>query len=246
MEARGHRPRPDGRGDGLPRKGSVQRGERIRKEAPETLRAAASDLRYLLNRGYPPGPAVRFVADQYYIDKDYRNILSRAVLSDDVAQTRRQKAIGLEDLRGGELHIDGYNVLITIESVITGEDIFLCDDGFIRDMRCLFRKYRRSEATDEAVQLMINVISGARPSGILLLLDKQISRSGELASDICEAFSAAGVPGTARTARDVDRALKNSSAVVATSDGIIIDHVSSALDIPALIARRMMVEPIRI
>ncbi|MCX8206522.1 MAG: DUF434 domain-containing protein [Methanothrix sp.] len=204
------------------------------------------DLRYLLNRGYPPGPAVRFVADRYYIDKDYRNILSRAVLSDDVAHTRRQKAIGLEDLRGRSLHIDGYNVLITIESVITGEDIFLCDDGFIRDMRCLFRKYRRSEATDEAVQLMIDVISRSGPSEILLLLDKQISRSGELASDICEAFSAAGIPGIARTARDVDRALKNSSAVVATSDGIIIDHVSSALDVPALIARRMMVEPIRI
>ncbi|MDH7597191.1 MAG: DUF434 domain-containing protein [Methanothrix sp.] len=204
------------------------------------------DLRYLLNRGYPPGPAVRFVADHYRIDKDYRNILARAVLSEDVASSRRLKAISLEDLRGRGLHIDGYNVLITVESIISGEDIFLCDDGFIRDMRCIFRKYRRSEATDEAVQLMIDTISRARPSEILLLLDKQISRSGELASDIGEAFSAAGIPGTARTARDVDRALKSSSAVVATSDGIIIDRVSSALDIPALIARRMMVEPIRI
>ncbi|MBC7080336.1 MAG: DUF434 domain-containing protein [Methanothrix sp.] len=189
---------------------------------------------------------MRFVADHYRIDKEYRNILSRAVLSDDVARSRRLKAIGLENLMGGVLHIDGYNVLITIESIITGEDIFLCDDGFIRDMRCLFRKYRRSGATDEAVQLMIDVISRARPSDVLLLLDKQISRSGELASDIGEAFSAAGIPGTARTARDVDRGLKSSSAVVATSDGIIIDHVSSALDIPALIARRMMVKPIRI
>lgn len=204
------------------------------------------DLRYLLNRGYPPGPAVRFVADHYRIDRDLRNILSRAVLSDDVARSRRLKAIGLDDLRGRVLHIDGYNVIITIESVISGEDIFLCDDGFIRDMRCLFRKYRRSEATDEAVQLMIEMISRAMPSEVLLLLDKQISRSGELASDIGEAFSAAGIVGTARTARDVDRALKTSSAVVATSDGIIIDHISSALDIPALIARRMMVEPIRI
>lgn len=189
---------------------------------------------------------MRFVADHHRIDKDYRNILSRAVLSDETARSRRQKAIALDDLRGGVLHIDGYNVLITIESIITGEDVFICDDGFIRDMRCLFRKYRRSETTDEAVQLMIDAISRAKPSEILLLLDKQISRSGELASDIGEAFSAAGIPGTARTARDVDRSLKNSSAVVATSDGIIIDHVSSALDIPALIARRMMVEPIRI
>jgi Uncharacterized conserved protein len=204
------------------------------------------DLRYLLNRGYPTGPAVRFVADHYRIDRDYRNILSRAVLSEDVAGSRRRKAICLEDLRGRVLHIDGYNVLITVESIISGEDIFLCDDGFLRDMRCLFRKYRRSEATDEAIQLMIDTISRAMPSEILLLLDKQISRSGELASDIGEAFSAAGISGTARTARDVDRALKNSSAVVATSDGIIIDHISSALDIPALIAKRMMVEPIRI
>lgn len=157
-----------------------------------------------------------------------------------------QKAVDIKEVRGRDLHIDGYNVLITTESLISGEDVFLCDDGFLRDMRGIFRRYRWSDATYDAIGLIVHTISEAKPQSALLLLDQQISRSGELAAEIRRAFSAANINGTAKTLRDVDRTLKNSPAVVATSDGIVIDRASSVLDIPAHIAIEKNIDLIRI
>jgi hypothetical protein len=46
------------------------------------------------------------------------------------------------------------------------------------------------------------------------------------------------LPGTAKTARDVDRQLKSSRAIVATADGNVIDAAARVIDLPWEIARR--------
>jgi hypothetical protein len=52
------------------------------------------------------------------------------------------------------------------------------------------------------------------------------------------------VPGVVRTARDVDRQLKEMEGVIATGDGTIIDAAVSGVDIPGAIARMRGIEPL--
>jgi hypothetical protein len=77
-----------------------------------------------------------------------------------------------------------------------------------------------------------------------VILDQQISRSGELAATIRGALADFGVQGEATTARDADRRLKVAPHPVATGDGAIIDAALEAVDLPAEVAKRRGIIPL--
>jgi hypothetical protein len=202
------------------------------------LRKAAEDVRYLVNRGYPKESAIRFVSDHHRLPEEQRFVLSRVVVAAETAQLRRIKAVPAEALHGQEILVDGYNVLITVESLIGGRPVYMCDDGFLRDTQGIFRSYRTSDLTVSAIQEILIFIARPSPASILILLDQQISMSGRLAGLMREMMAKIRLPGTAKTARDVDRQLKSSRAIVATADGNVIDAAARVIDLPWEIARR--------
>ncbi len=194
-------------------------------------------MRYLVNRGYPKESSIRFVSDHHRLPEEQRFVLSRVVVSAEAARPRRRKAVPVEALRSQEVVVDGYNVLISIESLLGGRPVYRCDDGFLRDTQGIFRSYRTSDLTAPALQEMLSLLAGAGPGSVLILLDQQMSMSGLLAAHMREMMAELGLPGTARTARDVDHLLKSSRAIVATADGNVIDAIDRVIDLPCEIAR---------
>jgi len=77
-----------------------------------------------------------------------------------------------------------------------------------------------------------------------VLLDQQMSRSGEMAEMIKGMMAERHLCGTARTARDVDRLLKATRGIVLTSDGNVIDSLDHVMDLPREIARRSGIRPL--
>lgn len=205
----------------------------------EELIMAARDIRYLLDKGYPKGSAVRFVSDHYCLQKIRRFILSRNVLAPGIASERRMKSVPCSDIRGREVIIDGYNVLITIESYLKGEDMWVGDDGFIRDNRGVFRSHVNDEATVRSVELMLSVAGRNAAGNITVLLDEQMSMSGQLVLLIRRRMAEAGTKGHVLTSASTDHDLKRagSNVIVATADGVIIDAVGTVVDIPGCIIK---------
>ncbi len=205
----------------------------------EELIMAARDIRYLLDRGYPKGSAVRFVSDHYGLAKDRRFILSRNVLATDIASERRMKSVPCVDIRDRDVFIDGYNVLITIESYLKGEEMWVGDDGFIRDNRGVFRSHVNDAATFRSVGLMLSVAAGNAAGKVTILLDEQMSMSGQLVIVIRQKIDEAGVKGHVLTSASTDHDLKKagSNVIVATADGVIIDAVNAVVDIPGCIMK---------
>jgi len=200
---------------------------------------AARDVRYLLDRGYPSRSAIRFVGDHYRLPEEKRFVLARVLVPKKVARSRQEKLVSLGSLSGQDLAIDGYNVLITTESLLSGEPVYRCDDGFLRDTRGIFRKYKTSKVTKQALELIFGLVKEGESSSVLVLLDKQISKSGTLAAYMRKTMADFEISGNAKTAPDVDRRLKLSDAVIATGDGSIIDSRDRVVDIPAEVAKRM-------
>ena len=205
----------------------------------EELIMAARDIRYLLDKGYPKGSAVRFVGDHYSLAKDRRFILSRNVVAPDIASARRMKSVPCSDIRDREVLIDGYNVLITIESYLKGEEMWVGDDGFIRDNRRVFRSHVNDGSTVRSVGLMLSVASRNAAGMVTILLDEQMSMSGQLVLLIRQRMAEAGIKGRVLTSASTDHDLKRagSSAIVATADGVIIDAVGTVVDIPSCIIK---------
>jgi hypothetical protein len=207
------------------------------------LRRAAKEARYLVNRGYPKDSAIRFVSDHHLLPEEHRFVLKRMIVAAERARSRRAKAQSLETLSANEVFVDGYNVLITAESLLADYPVYLCDDGFLRDTRGIFRSYKISRLTSPALSLILDLLAQAKPSRVEVLLDQQMSRSGELAELVRGMMAERGLPGTARTARDVDHQLKVAKAGVATSDGNVIDAAKRIYDLPAEIAKRLGISP---
>jgi hypothetical protein len=192
----------------------------------------------LVNCGYPKDTAIRFVSNHHRLPNEQRFVLARVVVSSNTACRRLSKAIPLEALREKAVFVDGYNVLIIVESILSGCSVYLSDDGFLRDTRGIFRSYRASEFTVPALSEILDVLTMVGPDSVEILLDQQIGMSGQLAAQITGMMAKRGLDWTARTVRDVDRQLKMAQGIVATADGNVIDASSQVIDLPYTIAKR--------
>ena len=197
----------------------------------KNLKKAAQDFRFLLNRGYPRKAALELVGNRYTFTSDERHLLHRGVFSDPDSESRRKKKVSIEDLRGKDLAIDGHNVIITIEAGLSGRPLVLADDGFIRDISGLSGSFRKTETTEEAIQLIINAIKQIKPHQTLFLLDAPISKSGKLAEEVRNYLKKENIAGDAMAVKVPERILIGFPGVVATSDTAIIDRSRKILDL---------------
>ena len=201
------------------------------------LRNAVHDLRYLLDWGYPRDSVVNFVANHYRLALEQRHLLARCVFSRTEGAELRRKAVKINVLRGERLGVDGYNVLITLESILTGGQVVRCDDSYIRDLRAIFGKYKPSLVTDRALAELLGILRRARPKEVVVLFDKQVSRSGELAGATRRGIKKFGLNGDSRAVSGVDFKLR-AFDVVASSDRAIIWRAKAVWDIPSELLRR--------
>lgn len=190
---------------------------------------ATEDIRYLLERGYPLKSSVSFVCNHYRLNDDSRYLLSRVVIPKEVAEKRKAKFSPCDELKGNKLAIDGYNIIIGMESILE-KKAYYCDDGVIRDIKGVFRNYKASDKTEEAIKLILQFLKENKPDYICFLLDSQISKSGMLAKRLREKLNGFGLKGDARTSKHVDYDLKNSEDIVASSDGVIIDAAENVVN----------------
>ncbi|GFO97757.1 hypothetical protein ig2599ANME_1967 [groundwater metagenome] len=202
-----------------------------------SMENAAADIRYLLDRGYPQRSAVGFVCAHYRLDVTARYLLSRTVLSREVAEKRRDKFMSCDKIEGGSIIIDGYNIIIGMENILE-KKAYLCDDGVIRDIKGAFRSYKVSSNTEEAVGHILEFLKEMKPETIVFLLDAQISKSGMLAKMLREKLSEVGFKGDARTSNHVDYDLKRCGEIVASCDGVIIDEAERVVNFLRCVVER--------
>jgi len=198
----------------------------------------------LVDRGYPNDSAVRYVSDHHRLPEAQRFVLQRTIVSADTALRRMAKALRLHALRGRAVFVDGYNTTITTQSLLAGYPVYLCDDGFLRDTRGFFRSDKASRITVCSFFEILDLLAAAGAARVEVLLDQQISRSGELAKEVRGLMAERALPGAARCARDVDHQLKVCGSIVASSDGNVIDAASSVVDLPGEIARKRCIRPL--
>ena len=139
--------------------------------------------------------------------------------------------------------VDGYNVLITVESILGKKRVVRCDDGFIRDLRAIFGKYRMGPWTSRALDVITGAVARAGPESVDFLYDKQVSRSGELAALTRKMLKRCRLRGDARTSAEVDREIRRFE-VVASSDRAVIERAKAVWDITGEIIRRRKARPL--
>lgn len=198
--------------------------------AVRTLCKAGEELFYLLNRGYPIKSASVFVGNHYLLSERQRLALVRAVSPEKSIINRKQKEVSIDKLEGRELHIDGFNTIITLEVAFSNSLLLKCMDGTIRDLAALRGTYRLIDKTDIAIRHIGEMLQKSKIGKAVFYLDAPVSNSGRLKMRILELLSDLDFEVQAEVIGDVDSILAKLDNVV-TSDAIILDNCISWINL---------------
>jgi hypothetical protein len=187
------------------------------------LRAAVSDLSWLLGRGYAPVSSLKLVGDRWSLTERQRMAVRRSACSDEDRARRQATRLVAADVAGRELWIDGFNVLTTIESHLGGGVVIRCRDGTFRDLAGVHGTYRRVAETSPALELLAACIERLRVGPVQWLFDRPVSNSGRIRRLVLEIASERGGEWSVDLVDNPDPLLKVATAAVATADSVILD-----------------------
>lgn len=189
------------------------------------LRAATSDVSYLLSRGYASRAALKLVGDHFQLDARQRSAIDRASCADESFEYRCARHISPESLSGQDVVIDGYNLLITMECALSGGVLLLCRDGCLRDIASVHGSYHRVEETLPAIHAIGAVLERLRVGTAQWYFDAPVSNSGRLKALVLEEARSHAWSWTAEVAANPDKILASSDCVVVSSDSWVLDNV---------------------
>lgn len=221
------------------KRGYVPEDERnFSAEAVEKMKTASRHISWLLDEGYDLKQVTVFVGNHFLLSERQRLAIMRSVASRQQILERKRKLVSIEALAGKEVWIDGFNIIITLEVLLSDSLLFVCMDEAVRDLAALRGTYRLIPETAEAVMMLFDVLQEARVSKVNILLDEPVSNSGRLKTLIAEtAEGNYAFDLNIQICRDVDRTLYQKEYVI-TSDSVILDHCVSWVNLTAECMKR--------
>jgi hypothetical protein len=195
------------------------------------LREARGDLCWLLSRGYARDSALKLTGDRYGLVARQRTAVGRCACSDAEAARRQSHCVGVEQIGGRPVWLDGYNVLTTVEAALAGGVVLPGCDGTYRDLASMHGSFRRVAETLPALELLGKVIAALGVAECRWFLDRPVSNSGRLKGKMEELAAARGWPWQVELVQDPDALLAEAADVVATADSIILDRCAAWLNL---------------
>lgn len=209
----------------------------------ELLKKAADEVQFLLDQGYDIKPTTTFVGNHYMFSERQRLALARSISSKEWIEKRNKKELLQKRDKSFPkiVHIDGFNMIITLEVALSGSPIFYCRDGTIRDLAGLRGTYRVIDKTQRAIELILSELELLKITEVCFYLDAPVSNSGRLSALIRQCSEKYSISVNVQIIPDVDRVLEHLEGVI-SGDAIILNHCISWLNLmPRLVEQ---IEPI--
>jgi hypothetical protein len=189
------------------------------------LREATHDLSILLTMGYPDKASLKLVGDRFRLTERQRMAVIRAACSDTNLSIRKAKELTASDLSYKTILIDGFNLLITLETALSGGLIFVGRDGSYRDLASVHGTYKRVTATQEAVELVGQFCQDKQVEKLIWHFDTPVSNSGRLKILLYDIAEKNGWNWEIILDYNPDKVLKEAKeGVVVSSDAMVLNE----------------------
>jgi hypothetical protein len=205
-----------------------------------SLRLALRDLCWLLSRGYAIPSSLKIVGDRYQLVERQRLLLMRLACTDTQRAGRQSTRRSAETLVGRDLYLDGFNVLIAIESALSRSFLFVGQDGCYRDLASVHGTYKRVQETQDALRVIGETLVALQVRKTTWLLDKPVSNSGRLQTILNETAQQHDWHWQVELCQSPDADLKRVSGTVVTTDSAILDAVADWFHLNQEVVERMV------
>lgn len=201
----------------------------------EAIRAAVSDMSWLLSHGYADKSSLKLVGDRYNLTARQRVAVMRSACSDEQCRIRAGKQVDAEAVKKAPLLIDGYNLLITVEAALGHAVLLVARDGCIRDIASIHGTYRKVTETMPAIQTIAHVLGSLGPAEVIWYLDKPVSNSGKLKTLIADYAAQEGLSWHVELVASPDKQLIDTHEIIATSDSVVLDRCDRWLNLGRIV-----------
>jgi len=182
-------------------------------EQGDSLIKAIEEVTFLLDRNYSKEGSITFVGNHRRLTDRQRLALLRIVCSTEQRKLRREKSVKCERLNQSILFIDGFNIIITMETILSSSLILRGSDGIIRDLAGVRGTYRIIAVTEKAIRFILSSLEAHHVHEAIFLLDAPVSNSGRLAAFIRTLSSSYHLKVSVEVRGDVDTYLQGQDLI---------------------------------
>ena len=188
------------------------------------LQEAVADMYYFLSRGYGEKATLVLVGNRYRLNSRQQQAVRGMSASQSQIEKRKTKEIESQHLAGKEIIIDGFNVLILLESILSNAYVFRGLDGFVRDLSSVYGTYKKVKQTSKALEIIAAFFTNEKIKKAHWLFDKPVSNSGRLKQMIEEMASIHNYDWKVELVNNPDKVIAESDWIAITSDAWILDN----------------------
>jgi len=197
------------------------------------IRDAVQDMSFLLGRGYAEKSSLQLVGNRYKLNaRQQKAVLGMSASAQQLAE-RRQKQV--HNLRDGRVLIDGFNLIIILESALSGAYLFKGLDGCYRDVSSVHGTYKRVRQTEEVLTLIGDSLQTLGAKDTFWYLDSPVSNSGRLKVMMLELAEKNDYNWNVELVFNPDKVLAGSNEIAISSDGWILDETTQWFNLGAYI-----------
>ncbi|WP_146944502.1 DUF434 domain-containing protein [Chryseobacterium hagamense] len=190
----------------------------------DKLKSAVQDMHYLLSRNYPERPASELVGNHYRLKTRQIQAVRGAAASQSQIAGRASKEFQYQDLKDKVIHLDGFNVLILLESLLSGAYIFEGTDGCFRDLSGVHGTYKRVMQTQTSIELVAEFFRKSGAKELVWIFDKPVSNSGRIKQMVLDYAVEHHLDWNGILEFNPDKFLAEHADVAVSSDAWILDH----------------------
>ena len=181
-------------------------------------------MNYLLTRDYAEKASSELIGNHYRLKTRQIQALRGASASENQIQSRRSKQFEISDVKDKTIYLDGFNVLILLESLLSEAYIFRGLDGCYRDLSGVHGTYKRVNQTQRSIELVSIFFQKAELQKLIWIFDKPVSNSGRIKQIILEFAQENNLNWEVDLQFNPDKFLAENAEIIVSSDAWILDH----------------------
>ncbi|QJD97321.1 DUF434 domain-containing protein [Mucilaginibacter robiniae] len=189
----------------------------------DKLSSALNDMYYLLSKDYPPRATLALVGNRYRLRQRQILALQGMACSANDIECRRAKEVSADHLQEKTIFLDGFNIVIILETFLSGGYVFKGLDGCYRDISSVHGSYKRVKQTEE---VLISAGLALQKLGVkqtTWIFDTPVSNSGRLMTLCYEIAAEHGFSWEIHLDNAPDKYLITGSRLIASSDAWILN-----------------------
>lgn len=191
------------------------------------MREAIKDMSYLLSRGFSEKSSLQLVGNRYKLNNRQQRAVQGMSEASYKIMVRGSKCLQPNQLVEKEVMLDGFNVLIMLESALSSAYLFKGLDGCYRDLSSVHGTYKKVKQTPEAIQLIANFLEESKVKKATWIFDKPVSNSGRLKTILREYVDEHNYNWEIILDNNPDKLIAESGKIAVSSDAWILDNAIS-------------------